>query len=278
MIKAAGSCARNALARGARSSHLVAQVPVLPALVALHGRRLVMACFPSSPTPSSSRAQREQEQPRATPAVLALSPTAPSLVEAAVAAVARALRRWWEALTHRSFPMIAVRATPRNIKVLSRLTESLRRALKPSIWAALSTGNLTTVLGVLRPSFLRYRRQMVGPLSDGGTVAVDWLESAATRALPPSAPVILLCHGINGSSGDPYIKTTARVACAAPFGMRVAAFNMRGCGGQRLTSPRGYSAADTEDLAAAIAACRAAHPAAPIACIGFSLGGNLLCK
>ena len=59
---------------------------------------------------------------------------------------------------------------------------------------------------------------------------------------------------------------------------RVAAYLMRGCGSLRLTSTRGYSAADPEDLAAALQAVKERYPEAPIAAAGFSLGGNLLVK
>ena len=45
-----------------------------------------------------------------------------------------------------------------------------------------------------------------------------------------------------------------------------------------LTTPRGYSAADTADLHQALARLRSRYPRASIVAAGFSLGGNLLTK
>jgi predicted alpha/beta-fold hydrolase len=228
-------------------------------------------------------------------------------LEEAVAAVVRFLRRWRDALCGRAaFPTVTARGTAKNLRILGQLSASLRRRLRPSAWVALAVGQLATVLGALRPSRVAYTRQVVGPLADGGTVGLDWVEDPS---LPPDAPVVLLCHGLNGSSRDAYIKQMVHVARGPreqqeqeqeqqqhqhqhrqqqPGGQsepgpvlprfRVVAFNMRGCGGMALTSPRGYSAADTGDLAAAIEAIEAKCPGALITAAGFSLGGNLLCK
>ena len=68
---------------------------------------------------------------------------------------------------------------------------------------------------------------------------------------------------------------------AAPQGklkFRVACYLMRGCGGLKLTSTRGYSAADPEDLEQTLKSIKDRFPTAPIVAVGFSLGGNLLVK
>lgn len=84
----------------------------------------------------------------------------------------------------------------------------------------------------------------------------------------------VLLHGLNGSSDDAYVRFLAAMATRPPGAaaadggaadrrrrrqrlrqrppFRVAGYLMRGCGGLRLTTRRGYSAADTCDLAAAL--------------------------
>eukprot|EP00951_Prasinocladus_malaysianus_P035821 scaffold372431_cov40-Prasinocladus_malaysianus.AAC.1 len=52
----------------------------------------------------------------------------------------------------------------------------------------------------------------------------------------------------------------------------------RGCGGLKLTSPKGYSAAYIDDVRMAIETLKDMYPKAPLAAIGYSLGSMLLTK
>jgi len=94
--------------------------------------------------------------------------------------------------------------------------------------------------------------------------------------LSDSAPVALLIHGINGGSHEGYVRS----ACAelAARGVRPAVLNLRGCGGQELTSGRGYTALQAPDVAVAVASLSARFPRAPLLGVGFSLGAVLLAK
>jgi predicted alpha/beta-fold hydrolase len=56
------------------------------------------------------------------------------------------------------------------------------------------------------------------------------------------------------------------------------AVNFRGCSGEPNRLRRSYHGGDTGDLAWVIAKVRAEHPASPVLCVGFSLGGNVLLK
>ena len=108
----------------------------------------------------------------------------------------------------------------------------------------------------------------------------DWLHRGAQNL---AAPILVVIHGLNGSADDTYVRFLADIAARADEttarpAFRVAGYLMRGCGGLPLTSRRGYSAADTPDLAEALAAIKERFPSAPIVAAGFSLGANLLVK
>lgn len=95
--------------------------------------------------------------------------------------------------------------------------------------------------------------------------------------LPPSAPILLVLHGLTGGGREGYIKGSCAAAAAA--GWRAAVLTYRGCGGLALTSPRPYTATWTADVAAALSAAGAAYPAAAsTAAVGYSLGAVILAK
>jgi predicted alpha/beta-fold hydrolase len=155
-----------------------------------------------------------------------------------------------------------------------------------------------------------YGERQVVMTADGGTLALDWWQprapepsqrrlpalagggggggggggAAAANNAPPlrrqwlsdNAPVALLIHGINGGSFEGYVRS----ACAelASRGVRPVVLNLRGCGGQELTSGRGYTALQAPDVAVAVSSVAARHPRAPLLGVGFSLGAVLLAK
>lgn len=142
---------------------------------------------------------------------------------------------------------------------------------------ALST-HLQTVLGLLRRASIGGEYHRV-PLmaSDGGTTALDWFGGCnAASYAPADTPVLLVLHGINGGSHEGYAKWACAAACGK--GWRAVVLNYRGCNGLQLTSPRGYAATATEDVARAVQSIRAQFPSAPVLAVGYSLGGILLTK
>jgi len=62
-------------------------------------------------------------------------------------------------------------------------------------------------------------------LSDGGQVALDWLEDDC----PDSAPIVIILPGLTGESQAEYIKCL--VNSANRIKLRVVVFNNRGLGG-----------------------------------------------
>ncbi|BDA49595.1 Phospholipase ABHD3 [Coccomyxa sp. Obi] len=142
----------------------------------------------------------------------------------------------------------------------------------------------TPLLGSSLQSFFAYVRRapnvqyhrMLVRLKDGGLVGLDWYKwQDCTKRLPPKAPVLLVMHGITGSSQAGY----ATCLCAAfSEGWRPVAMTYRGCGDLPLEAPMVYSAVDTSDIHAAVLHIQRIFPEAPLLLAGFSLGAMLVTK
>ena len=104
---------------------------------------------------------------------------------------------------------------------------------------------------------------------DGDFVDLDWCGAGA-------GPVVVLLHGLSGSSRSAYIAGLQQVLTKQ--GLRTVALNFRGCGGQPNDTARCYHSGDTEDFGHVCAELRRREPDAPLAAVGFSLGGNVLLK
>jgi hypothetical protein len=116
---------------------------------------------------------------------------------------------------------------------------------------------------------MRFRRERFAT-GDGDFVDLDWADG------PAGAPVLLLLHGLEGSSTSHYAAGMAALARAR--GWRAVVFNFRGCSGEPNRLPRFYHSGDTGDLDAVVSALVAREPAAQVLVAGVSLGGNVLLK
>ncbi|BDG07923.1 YheT family hydrolase [Anaeromyxobacter paludicola] len=108
-------------------------------------------------------------------------------------------------------------------------------------------------------------------LADGDFVDVERFAGPS-----PDAPVLVACHGLEGSSRAVYVRGLVREALSR--GLAAAALNFRGCSGEPNRLPRFYHSGDTGDLAALVARLRAERPGRAILLAGFSLGGNVVAK
>ena len=86
---------------------------------------------------------------------------------------------------------------------------------------------------------------------------------------------VILVHGLEGSASSHYILGNGTKMWAA--GMNVIRMNMRNCGGTERLTPTLYHSGLSGDVAAIVntligEGCRA------IACVGYSMGGNLVLK
>ena len=119
----------------------------------------------------------------------------------------------------------------------------------------------------LRNSQPLYHREQLN-LKDGDFVDLDWLRGGNRRTL-------ILCHGLEGSSGSTYMRGLALAATAHAFD--ALSWNYRGCGGTPNRHARSYHSGATEDLREVIEHV-VAEGYEKIVLVGFSLGGNLILK
>ncbi|MGZ5052129.1 MAG: hydrolase [Methylobacter sp.] len=140
---------------------------------------------------------------------------------------------------------------------------------KPAWW--LSNRHLQTIYPALfrkvpdPPDYCRER--LATP--DGDFIDVDFCGTG-------SQPLVLLVHGLTGSSRSGYIKGLQRALLKQGF--RSAAMNFRGCSGSPNNRARSYHSGETEDIDFVYKTLRNREPDTPMAAAGFSLGGNVLLK
>lgn len=105
---------------------------------------------------------------------------------------------------------------------------------------------------------------------DGDFVDVDFQDAA-----DPRAPLLVLFHGLEGSSRSAYAMAFADWARAA--GWHFAVPHFRGCSGEINLAPRAYHSGDFEEIGWMLARLRDRHGRAVYA-VGVSLGGNALLR
>lgn len=116
--------------------------------------------------------------------------------------------------------------------------------------------------------FLRAAERLWLPVDDQTSVLID-----AHWQRDPAAPVLVLVHGLSGSSASPYMLGTA--AKAHRRGFSVLRTNIRNCGGTERQTPTLYNAALTDDLHGVVSWLGRTRPQAKVVVAGYSLGGAL---
>jgi predicted alpha/beta-fold hydrolase len=144
----------------------------------------------------------------------------------------------------------------------------IKTTFKPAWW--LKNPHLQT----LYPALLRKtaapalrRERLMTP--DNDFLDIDWCGMS-------DKPLVILLHGLTGSSQSVYIKGLQAVLLQQNF--RSVALNFRGCSGESNHSARCYHSGDTQDIQFLYQVLRQREPHTPFAAIGFSLGGNVLLK
>ncbi len=117
---------------------------------------------------------------------------------------------------------------------------------------------------------IAYRRQRWNT-PDQDFIDLDWLDSGSATA----APLLVLFHGLEGSSRSHYAQAFASWARYNAWHFVVPHF--RGCSGEINLAPRAYHSGDHEEIHWILTQLRAQH-SGPMLAVGASLGGNaLLC-
>ncbi len=94
--------------------------------------------------------------------------------------------------------------------------------------------------------------------------------------LSDDAPVLVLFHGLEGSSHSHYARSTMR--WFADRGWRGLVVHFRGCSGEANRLPRAYHSGDSAEGDWILRSVRKRWPNAPLYSVGISLGGNMLAK
>lgn len=104
-------------------------------------------------------------------------------------------------------------------------------------------------------------------LPDGDFLLIDTLKQT-----DPSAPWVVISHGLEGSSRRHYVQGMAKIFHAA--GWNVLAWNFRSCGGRMNRLARFYHSGAIEDLQQVINHLLNKQQARQLFLVGFSMGGN----
>lgn len=140
-------------------------------------------------------------------------------------------------------------------------------------------GNLQTIWPALysqrvfgsHPEFRRERWHT----PDCDFVDVDWLVTPSTQRPSPQDTLLVLFHGLEGSSASHYAEAFADFC--AERGVALAIPHFRGCSGELNLAPRAYHSGDHEEIGWMLARFRENHSGRIIA-VGVSLGGNALMR
>ncbi len=111
---------------------------------------------------------------------------------------------------------------------------------------------------------------------DADFIDVDWLvRPSAPAPLQEEPPLLVLFHGLEGSSGSHYAQAFADHAHRLGWAMAVPHF--RGCSGELNRAPRAYHSGDHEEIRWILERMRSLHSGKRYA-VGVSLGGNALLR
>lgn len=140
-------------------------------------------------------------------------------------------------------------------------------------------GNLQTIYAALRsqrylaeaPSFRRERWST----PDDDFIDVDFARHASAGDAAGQEPLLVVFHGLEGSSASHYAEAFADVARVRGWACAVPHF--RGCSGELNRAPRAYHSGDFEEIDWILRRFRAGH-AGPLFAVGISLGGNALMR
>lgn len=129
-------------------------------------------------------------------------------------------------------------------------------------------------LETIVPSVLRkvklpaYERERIHT-ADNDFLDLDWLRKGSDQ-------LVILSHGLEGSSEKAYVKGMARAFTGK--GWDALAWNCRSCSGELNKAPRMYHHADSHDLQTVVHHALRGKGYIKIVLVGFSMGGSITLK
>ncbi len=139
--------------------------------------------------------------------------------------------------------------------------------------AWLPGGNLQTLYPALlarRPD-VRFRRER-WDTPDGDFIDLDW----TAGQVAPEAPLLVLFHGLEGSSNSHYAR--ALMHAAVQRGWQGVVVHFRGCSGELNRLPRAYHSGDSTEIDWILRRLSDESAGRTLFAAGVSLGGNALLK
>ncbi len=123
-----------------------------------------------------------------------------------------------------------------------------------------------------RTPLVAYRRERIDT-PDGDFIDLDWIDLPSRD---PDRPLVIVLHGLEGSSRAKYVL--GLLSNASARGWDGVAVNFRSCSGELNRRARFYHSGETTDLDWLVPTLIARSPRRPVTLVGFSLGGNVLLK
>ena len=137
------------------------------------------------------------------------------------------------------------------------------------VGGVLRVGHFQTIYPTLfRRVSVEYQRERL-ELADGDFLDLDW-------SGPEKGEVVVLVHGLEGNSNAIYMRGMVRALIREGF--RCCAMNMRGCSGTPNRLLASYHSGKSEDLRTVVDSILAKGGVPRVRLVGFSIGGNIICK
>jgi uncharacterized protein len=174
------------------------------------------------------------------------------------------------------------------VDIAYKAINSVAPEFAPPIWlggASVIGGNLQTIWAALAArrfagAVPKYQRER-WTTPDDDFVDVDFLQSDASTPSQEKnqQPLLVLFHGLEGSSGSHYAQAFAHWAREQRWAFAVPHF--RGCSGELNLAPRAYHSGDWQEVDWILRRMREQHArvsSGPVLAVGVSLGGNALMR
>ncbi|KAM3608866.1 uncharacterized protein V6R79_005880 [Siganus canaliculatus] len=196
---------------------------------------------------------------------------------AAVAAVLYIIVRCLNLKSATAPPEITYQDTALSRYLLKSCPMLTTEYIPPLLWG--KSGHIQTVLygkmgRVNTPTPCGLRKFL--PMHDGATATFDVFEALGDHSTGDDITMVI-CPGIGNHSEKNYIRTF--VDHSQRQGYRCAVLNHLGAlPDMELTSPRMFTYGCTWEFAAMVAHIKRAFPQTMLVVVGFSLGGNIVCK
>lgn len=150
---------------------------------------------------------------------------------------------------------------------MSRLTDI--PDFKPSMLC--QSGHVQTIASSLLSSQkIGIIEERIFDTPDGDFLEWDWFDAG------DKSPIVVLLHGLEGSSKRYYIVDTTKILIENGFS--TAALNFRSCGPHMNKTARFYHSGETGDVQLFVSHLQELYPDRSIFAVGYSLGANILLK